>query len=51
MCRDGLQEEETPEDEIEEEVALMRAQKAYCHQMLAQTDAAANIYAEILKQK
>ncbi|XP_005178216.1 signal recognition particle subunit SRP72 [Musca domestica] len=51
LCRDTLEEDGASEDEIREELDVIRVQIAYCLQMQGKTKEAASIYAEVLKNK
>lgn len=52
MCRDFLEEDEaTTEEDIQNELAIIRVQLAYCLQMQGRTKEASVIYAETLKNK
>lgn len=52
MCREFLEEDETmTEEDIENELAIIRVQLAYCLQMQGKVKEAAVIYAETLKNK
>lgn len=50
-CRRSLTEDEATEEEIEEELAGIRIQLAYCLQMMGENEQAAKIYNDVLKQK
>lgn len=52
MCREFLEEDETmTEEDIENELAIIRVQLAYCLQMQGRSKEASVIYAETLKNK
>ena len=52
MCREFLEEDESmTEDDIENELAIIRVQLAYCLQMQGKNKEASIIYAETLKNK
>lgn len=52
MCREFLQkEEEMTEEEIENELAIIRVQLAYCLQMQGRNKEASTIYADTIKNK
>lgn len=52
MCREFLEEDEsTTEEDIENELAIIRVQLAYCLQMQGRNKEASIIYAEALKNK
>lgn len=51
LCRAALAEEELGEEEIAEEVAVLRAQAAFAHQMAGRGEVASGIYGEILAGK
>ncbi|XP_065369457.1 signal recognition particle subunit SRP72 [Calliphora vicina] len=51
LCRETLEEDGATEDEIREELDIIRVQVAYCMQMQGKTKEAAAIYAEVLKNK
>ncbi|KAL1241773.1 Signal recognition particle subunit [Trichinella spiralis] len=51
LCRSSLTEQDYTEDEIDEEISIIRVQLAYCHQMLGEIAKAGNILNEIIKKK
>ncbi|KRX59937.1 Signal recognition particle subunit SRP72 [Trichinella sp. T9] len=51
LCRNSLTEQDYTEDEIDEEISIIRVQLAYCHQMLGEMAKAGNILNEIIKKK
>uniref|UniRef100_A0A914V267 Signal recognition particle subunit SRP72 n=1 Tax=Plectus sambesii TaxID=2011161 RepID=A0A914V267_9BILA len=51
LCRETLAEDDVPEEEIEDEVALIRTQSAFCTQALGDVDKALNEYLEVIKEK
>lgn len=50
-CRDFLEEDGASEEEIDAEVSIIKAQIAFCNQMLNKEDAALKMYNEIFRQK
>ncbi|TMW47689.1 hypothetical protein DOY81_007237 [Sarcophaga bullata] len=51
LCRETLEDDGATEEEIREELDIIRVQVAYCMQMQGKTKEAATIYAEVLKNK
>lgn len=51
LCRETLEDDGATEEEIREELDIIRVQVAYCMQMQGNTKEAAAIYAEVLKNK
>uniref|UniRef100_A0A914UNR2 Signal recognition particle subunit SRP72 n=1 Tax=Plectus sambesii TaxID=2011161 RepID=A0A914UNR2_9BILA len=51
LCRETLAEDDVPEEEIEDEVALIRTQSAFCTQALGDADKALNEYLDVIKEK
>lgn len=51
LCREFLEEDGATEEDIEEEVAIIKVQLAYCLQMQGKVKEAAIIYADILRNK
>ncbi|XP_034235450.1 signal recognition particle subunit SRP72 [Thrips palmi] len=51
MCREMLEEDGSTEDEIEEELAIIRVQLAYCLQLQGREKEAQGIYTAALKRK
>lgn len=51
LCRETLAEDDVPEEEIEDEVALIRTQAAFCTQVMGDADKALNEYLDVLKEK
>ena len=51
MCRKTLEDEEATEEEIEAELAIIRAQIGYCYQMQKKEETALRMYNQILRQK
>lgn len=51
MCRESLEEDGANQDEIEEEMAIIKIQLAYCLQMQGNIKDASTIYSEFLKKK
>lgn len=51
VCKKFLEDDGATEEEIESELAIIRAQIAYCNQRMNKTDQALKTYNEILKQK
>lgn len=51
LCREFLEEDGATEEDIEEEVAIIKVQLAYCLQMQGKVKEASVIYADILRNK
>ncbi|XP_067002510.2 signal recognition particle subunit SRP72 [Anabrus simplex] len=51
LCRESLEEDGTPEEDIEDELGIIKVQLAYCLQMQGREKEAQAIYAAALKQK
>lgn len=51
VCKKFLEDDGASEEEIESELAIIRAQIAYCNQRMNKTDQALKSYNEILRQK
>jgi len=51
LCKETLEEDGATEDEIQDELSVIKVQLAYCLQMQGKTKEAALIYAECLKKK
>ncbi|XP_059612513.1 signal recognition particle subunit SRP72 [Phlebotomus argentipes] len=51
LCREYLEEDGATEEDIEDEVAIIKIQLAYCLQMQGKTKEAAAIYVDALKNK
>ncbi|XP_054167221.1 signal recognition particle subunit SRP72-like [Oppia nitens] len=51
MCRKTLEEEGATEEEIDSELAIIRAQIAFCYQMQKKEETALRMYNQILKKK
>ncbi|KAK6635587.1 hypothetical protein RUM44_000841 [Polyplax serrata] len=51
LCREALEEDGTPEEDIESEVGIIKGQLAYCLQMQGREKEAQAIYNTILKSK
>lgn len=51
FCRKFLEEDGASEEEIETELAIIRAQIAFCHQNLGKDDISLKMYNQILRQK
>uniref|UniRef100_A0A1A9ZHL9 Signal recognition particle subunit SRP72 n=1 Tax=Glossina pallidipes TaxID=7398 RepID=A0A1A9ZHL9_GLOPL len=51
LCRESLEEDGASEEEIREEMDIIKVQTAYCMQMQGKTKEAAAIYADVLRNK
>ena len=51
FCRKFLEEDGANEEEIETELAIIKAQIAFCQQKLGKDDLALKVYNQILRQK
>eukprot|EP00026_Physarum_polycephalum_P004827 Phypoly_transcript_04851.p1 GENE.Phypoly_transcript_04851~~Phypoly_transcript_04851.p1 ORF type:complete len:642 (-),score=188.67 Phypoly_transcript_04851:55-1980(-) len=51
VCSDSLVEDGYSPAEVQQELAILQVQLAYCQQLAGQLDAASNLYAEVLKTK
>lgn len=51
LCRKTLDEEGAAEEDIEEELGIIRAQIGYAYQKMGKEDLAMRLYNQVLKQK
>lgn len=51
LCRDGLKEEGLSEQEMQDELSIITAQKAFVHQMQGKHNEALELYNVALKSK
>lgn len=51
ICREALEEDGATEEDIQDELAIIKVQLAYCLQMQGRVKDAATIYADVLKHK
>lgn len=51
MCRKSFEEDEATDEEIDAELAIIRAQIGFCYQMLRKEETSLRMYNQILRQK
>ena len=51
LCRKTLEEEGSTDEDIENELSIIRVQMGYAYQMLGKNDIASKLYNQVLKNK